>query len=132
MADQIHYYYYYCYLAILTFTSYCYEKFDVCCNHFLASLQHTKLRYNFILQPYQLPPRGGKILRERMHFFFSMQKKFMLCHNEINRKSKFELKKNLDKVSFTFALIKKMNQKFFVNQGLLTFASARLLSNKVN
>ena len=54
-----------------------------------------------------------------------------MSHNEINRK-KFELKKNLDKVSFTFALIKKMNQKFFVNQGLLTFASARLLSNKVN
>ena len=34
-----------------------------------------------------------------------------MSHNEINRK-KFELKYNLDKVSFTFALIKKMNQKF--------------------
>ena len=30
-----------------------------------------------------------------------------MSHNEINRK-KFELKYNLDKVSFTFALIKKM------------------------
>ena len=29
MADQIHYYYYCYYLALLTFTSYCYEKFEM-------------------------------------------------------------------------------------------------------
>ena len=52
-----------------------------------------------------------------MQPFFNAKKNLM-SHNEINRK-KFELKNNLDKVSFTFALIKKMNQKFFVNQGLL-------------
>ena len=35
-----------------------------------------------------------------------------MSHNEINRK-KFELKYNLDKVSFTFALIKKNESKIF-------------------
>ena len=45
--------------------------------------------------------------------FFSMQKKKnLMSHNEINRK-KFELKYNLDKVSFTFALIKKNESKIF-------------------
>ena len=52
-----------------------------------------------------------------------------MSHNEINRK-KFELKNNLDKVSFTFALMKKMNQKFFVNQGLLYLRKLCKATNK--